>query len=279
MQVGDIRRAATSFNQPLGPGSRWFVEPAAQTISSDSDIFTSGNHRTDRITNATTSVSTIFGMRMGNTGVAQLAVGHEWYRSTPAISSRIEGTVKDTGNYARLALTFDSLDDANFPRHGYGVNAFAGATRYSTASDTVQSYGVNALVPVTFGRLTLLGIAAAAGSREDKGGYSLGGFLNLSGTPVGAVSGSQVAALAAVAYYRMGDVPRALGRAWYAGMSLEAGNAWARRADVRFGDVRKAASLFVGLDSSIGPLYLGWGHTFGGGSALYLFLGRPTDRN
>ena len=187
--------------------------------------------------------------------------------------------MKDTGNYARLALTFDSLDDANFPRHGYGVNAFAGATRYSTASDTVQSYGVNALVPVTFGRLTLLGIAAAAGSREDKGGYSLGGFLNLSGTPVGAVSGSQVAALAAVAYYRMGDVPRALGRAWYAGMSLEAGNAWARRADVRFGDVRKAASLFLGLDSSIGPLYLGWGHTFGGDSALYLFLGRPTDRN
>lgn len=29
----------------------------------------------------------------------------------------------------------------------------------------------------------------------------------------------------------------------------------------------------------IGPLYFAYGHTFGGDSALYLFLGRPTDRN
>jgi hypothetical protein len=28
----------------------------------------------------------------------------------------------------------------------------------------------------------------------------------------------------------------------------------------------------------IGPLYFGAGHTFGGQSALYLFLGRPTNR-
>jgi len=89
----------------------------------------------------------------------------------------------------------------------------------------------------------------------------------------------QVAVASAVAYYRMGDLPRAMGSAWYAGMSLEAGNAWARRSDMRFGDLRKAGSVFVGLDSIIGPLYLGWGHTFGGDSAFYLFLGRPTDHN
>ena len=42
---------------------------------------------------------------------------------------------------------------------------------------------------------------------------------------------------------------------------------------------RKAASVYLGLDSIIGPLYLGWGHTFGGDSAFYLFLGRPTAGN
>lgn len=90
---------------------------------------------------------------------------------------------------------------------------------------------------------------------------------------------SQAAVFAGVAYYRMGEVPRALGRSWYAGLSLEAGNAWARQADVRFGDMRKAGSLFLGLDSVIGPLYLGLGRTFGGDTAIYLFLGRPTDHN
>ncbi len=278
LQLGDVRRFATSLYQPLGPGSRWFVEPMFETIASDSDIFTTGNHRTDRITNATTGVAAVFGMRLGNTGVARVGVGHEWFRSTPSISSRVE-SVSDTGNYARVSLNFDSLDDANFPRYGYAAGAAAGATRYSSSDQTVQTVTVSSLVPFTYGRLTLLGLATAGYSRDDRGGFGLGGFLNLSGTPIGAVAGSQVIAGSAVAYYRMGELPRALGRAWYAGMSLEAGNAWARRSDVRFGDLRKAGSLFLGLDSIIGPLYLGWGHTFGGDSAFYLFLGRPTDHN
>ena len=37
-------------------------------------------------------------------------------------------------------------------------------------------------------------------------------------------------------------------------------------------------SLFLGLDSIIGPLYLAYGKTFGGDSAFYLFLGRPANR-
>jgi NTE family protein len=143
----------------------------------------------------------------------------------------------------------------------------------------VQSAFFQALFPVTYGRLTLLGIAATERSRADRGGFSLGGFLNLSGTPVGGISGSQAAYIAGLAYYPVGELPRALGRSWYAGVSLEAGNVWARRSDMAFGDLRKAGSIFLGLDTIIGPLYLGWGRTFGGDSALYLFLGRPTAAN
>jgi NTE family protein len=171
------------------------------------------------------------------------------------------------------------VDDANFPRRGYIVDATTASYWYSSGSGSpVQTYAAQALVPVTFDRLTLLGLVAAARSKDDRGGFSLGGFLNMSGTPAGAISGSQAAIAAAVAYYRMGEAPRGLGRSWYAGASLEAGNAWGRRADIDAGSLKKAASVFIGLDSILGPLYLGWGHTFGGDSAFYLFLGRPTDR-
>jgi NTE family protein len=84
---------------------------------------------------------------------------------------------------------------------------------------------------------------------------------------------------AAVAYFRMGELPRAVGKSWYAGVSLEAGNAWAKRSDAHLSDVRKSASVFLGVDSVIGALYLGYGHTFSGDSAFYLFLGGPTGRN
>jgi NTE family protein len=60
---------------------------------------------------------------------------------------------------------------------------------------------------------------------------------------------------------------------------MEAGNAWAKSSDVSARDLRKAASAFLAFDTNLGPLFVGWGHTFGGDSAIYLFLGRPTDRN
>ena len=280
IQIGDIRRFMTSFFQPLGPGSAWFVEPIVESLQSNSDIFGLGNRRTDRITHAVTTVAGSLGRRIGNSGVARFVAGHERYRATPAISSSLEGTVKDSGDFARLALTFDALDDANFPRRGYIVNASTQTNRYSSATGSpVQTYSLQAILPVTFGRFTLTGFAAAARSRDDRGGFNLGGFLNLSGTPVGAVSGSQAAIAGAAAYYRVGELPRALGRNWYAGVSLEAGNAWQRRSDIDLGNVRKATSLFFGFDTIIGPLYLGWGHTFGDDSAFYLFLGRPQERN
>ena len=121
LQIGDVRRFMTSLYQPLGPGSPWFVEPIVETIQSDFDIFTEGSRRTDRITNATTSAGVTLGRRLGSTGVARIAMGHEWYRSEPLISSRLEGTTKDSGNFARLGITFDTLDNPNFPRDGYIV--------------------------------------------------------------------------------------------------------------------------------------------------------------
>jgi NTE family protein len=77
----------------------------------------------------------------------------------------------------------------------------------------------------------------------------------------------------------MGELPRVLGRGWYTGMSLEAGDAWYRSTGFRWGEVKKAGSLFVGLDTIAGPFYAGWGKTYRGDSTFYLFLGRPTDHN
>ncbi len=279
LQLGYVRRFATSFYQPLGPGSPWFVEPLLETVQSDTDIFMQGSRRTDRITNAATSASATLGRRLGNSGVARFAVGYQHLRSTPAISSRFEGTVKDDAKFARLNVTFDTIDDSNFPHRGHLVAAQTQTVKYdSIPGAPVQAWEISALFPVTYGRLTLLALADVGGSRDDRGGFGLGGFLNLSGTPPGAIAGSQAAIVTGLAYYRIAELPRAVGRGIYAGFSLEAGNAWQRRSDIGW-NLRKAASLFLGLDTIIGPLYFGYGRTFGGDSAVYLFLGRPTTRN
>ena len=186
--------------------------------------------------------------------------------------------MKDSGDFLRLFVIFDTLDDANFPRHGYYAAAATATTIYSSDKDhPVQTLQAQFQLPLTFDRLTFLGLGFLGRSKDDRGGFGLGGFLSLSGTPVNAVSGSQSGILAGLAYYRMGELPRAMGKSWYAGMSLEAGNAWARSSDIKLSDTRKAISFFLGLDTILGPLYVGYGHTFGGDSAAYLFLGRITN--
>jgi NTE family protein len=280
LTLGDTRRIATSFFQPLGPGSPWFAEAQVGSVKFSSDLFDAGFRRTDRITLTQTGVSGALGLRLGTSGVTRLGAGYERYRVTPLISSNLEGITRDSARYVRGSVRFDTLDDANFPRRGYVVEGFTSSVRYAEAGgDPVQTYQVGGVFPLTFGRLTFLGLANAARSVDDRGGFGLGGFLNLSGTPAGAVTGSQAVMLAGLAYYRLGEfLPRALGRSLYAGFSLEAGNAWQRKSDIDYGRVRKAGSVFLGFDSIIGPMYFGWGHTYGGSSALYLFLGRPVDQ-
>jgi len=61
----------------------------------------------------------------------------------------------------------------------------------------------------------------------------------------------------------------------YLGATLEAGNVWDDRDDMAFDDLIVAGSVFVGLDSPIGPVYFAYGHAEGGNDSVYLFLGQP----
>ena len=278
--LGDTRRFSTSFFQPLGAGGPWFAEAMLENAKFSNDLFDAGYRRTDRITQARSTVLALLGLRLGNSGVARIGGGYDRYRTAPLIGTSLEGTTRDSATFAVAGMRFDTLDDPNFPRRGYVMEGITTSLRYrEQGGDKVETYQFGGVFPLTFGRLTFLALVNAARSRDDRGGFGLGGFLSLSGTPVGAVTGSQAAMLATLGYYRLGEfLPRAIARSAYVGMSLEAGNAWRSKSDIEYSRVKKAGSVFLGLDSIIGPMYFAWGRTSGGQSAFYLFLGRPTDQ-
>jgi NTE family protein len=280
VQLGSTRRFSTSFYQPLAPGSPWFVEPLVQYEQTDVDLFGPGTQRTDRVTIGRWDLLANVGRRLGNIAVARIGLGRELDRTTPAISSRLEGASKQSGTYARFGGSVDTLDDANFPRHGYLFEGNATRVLYGSGdSRDVDTYVLSLLTAATVGRLSFLESIFAGRSRDDRSAFSLGGFLNMTGTPAGSIVGSQAALVSVIAFYRMGDLPPALGRGWYAGASIEVGNVWARRSDVGFGDLRKAGALVFGFDTVAGPLYLAWGHTHHGHSSVIVLLGGPSQRN
>ena len=104
--------------------------------------------------------------------------------------------------------------------------------------------------------------------------FPLGGFLRLSGLARGELSGPHAGFARLVWYRRSGetgggvfDVPL------YIGASLEAGNVWQERSDVSTGSLLTNGSLFIGLDTYFGPLYIAAGLAERGNRNFYLSLG------
>jgi NTE family protein len=106
--------------------------------------------------------------------------------------------------------------------------------------------------------------------------FQLGGLGRLSGLIPNQLTGRNIA-LSTLAYYRrLNEID--LFRA-YAGFTLEAGNVWDRSQDIGFDDLRYSASVFVGADTPIGPVYFAVGHNDGGDNAVYFYVGNPFTSN
>ncbi|MGH8586112.1 MAG: hypothetical protein ACREWE_08030 [Gammaproteobacteria bacterium] len=62
----------------------------------------------------------------------------------------------------------------------------------------------------------------------------------------------------------------------YAGVSLEYGNVYEDRDDISLtpGNALLAGSVFLGVDTVLGPMYLAYGHAEQGNDSIYLYLGR-----
>jgi NTE family protein len=101
--------------------------------------------------------------------------------------------------------------------------------------------------------------------------FRLGGFLNLSGLNPDELIG-QNSGIATVAHYqRIGDIALL---PTYIGASAEFGNTWQDESDVSLDSSIFAGSVFVGVDTILGPVYLAVGLADTGQHALYFYIGR-----
>jgi NTE family protein len=177
-----------------------------------------------------------------------------------------------------VRFTYDRLDDVNFPHRGQLASLqWTGERNVSGAERPSDQVTLNYLGAYTLGRNTVSFSASGGMTLQSRvtdinSLFSLGGFLDLSGLRVNSLIGPDFGIARVVAYRQIGrggpgylDVPT------YLGLSLEAGNVWKKRS---FGSTQKDASVFIGLDTLIGPVYLASGFDDHGNQAFYLFLGR-----
>lgn len=104
--------------------------------------------------------------------------------------------------------------------------------------------------------------------------FALGGLLNLGGFRTGQLHGQRFALLRSGFYRRLRDLQAELGRGVYAGVFLEAGNAWGADTDTSLDDLHGSLTLLIGADTVLGPLLFGYGRADIGGGRFYVTIGK-----
>ena len=100
----------------------------------------------------------------------------------------------------------------------------------------------------------------------------LGGLTNLSGFTENQLYAPQTGLARVIYYRRLTNAQQLFSVPVYLGGSLEAGGVWGSR-DQFGNNVLGAGSIFLGVDTFLGPIFLGYGYAQGGRNSAYLTFG------
>ena len=278
LRLGTDPLIASEFYQPLRFDSRIFIAPGIRVEQYNRNLFVM-NDAVARLRFSEAQLSFDAGASIGTAGEFRIGL----YRGIGEARVKtgdpsIPNTDFDTGGLL-TRLKFDTFDDAQFPRHGLRTGITWNSSRPTLGADTqYDTIDFNFTTAMSYGKNTwLIGVEYATtldSLSPVQDFFQLGGFLRLSGLERGQLIGPH-SGLARVVYFRqLGDSAGGLLQVpLYLGASIEAGNAWQTRSDISFGSTLTNGSLFFGMDTFFGPIYLAAGHAENGDTNFYLFIG------
>lgn len=173
----------------------------------------------------------------------------------------------------------DSMNSLTFPSAGTRFDLrWERSLETLGASDGGEYAGVDFLAASGNGRdNVLLGLTAESvlsGDRFLAQGVALGGISRLSGFERDELVGEHAALVRGVYYRYLGrDPDRLIDLPLFAGVTLEAGNVWEDSKSVSAQDLVYGGSVFIALDSVVGPIGLAYGANTDGKDAFYLSIG------
>ena len=287
LAVGSTSGISSELFLPLAQYSGWFVMPHISDLARD--LYVSQEQTLlAKYRLHTFDYGADFGRQFGNWGEIRVGALREQGHYVLAIGDPTDPQLPEQSftpynlHEYFVRLTYDRLDDINFPRRGQQAvvqySAYRNASGIVQVADQVTGSYIGAY---SFGRDTLA-FSAAGGTTLQANvtdlnlQFPLGGFLNLSGLRADSLLAPNYGIARALYYRQIGrggpgyfDLPT------YLGLSLEMGNVWQNRNEASFGNTERDASVWLGLDTFIGPVYIAAGFDTHGNQQYYLFLGRP----
>ena len=276
-QIGDQQELYSEFYQPLDIGSRYFVAPyldlGSQNIEATLENDPVAEYRLQRY-----GFGINLGRQIGTYGEVRAGVGKAWGKADVRIGDQDLPSVSFNEGFYELKYSFDTLDNVYFPHSGEDISLTLRNYDKSLDSDSnYRQWELNVDKALSSGADTLVLGGRYGRTLNDAdvvtSSFVLGGARQLSGFRQDSVSGQNISLMRMVYYRRL--TPRAylpLDFPLYIGGSLERGRAWNNDNDFDSGYIN-AASIFLGLETPLGPLNLSYGANSEQQKAVYLNLG------
>ncbi len=281
-QVGQNNIFAVDWYQPLTTAGDWFVAPQAEYTSfTASPLSPAGVEESEyRVREALGGVDVGYNWgfngqgRMGyraGTGRTNLQIGDP--NSFPDNNFTL--------SYALASLDYDSLDDVNFPTQG--VRATVAGTNSAEglgASDDYQQTELLLAGAQSWGRNSFLISSRAQLNMKDdapiQAEYLTGGFLNLSGYQQNSILTENYWLNKVVAYRLVSNKNWLVSVPVRIGGSVEMASLASDYSDINLtpSDQIFAGSVFIGISTILGPVYVAYGQAEGGQQSAYFFLGK-----
>ena len=280
LQVGTTSRISTEFYQPLEPSQTFFLTPSAEALRRSQDVF-SGTQRIATYDIRMAAAGLALGAQFTKYGMVQLGVVRNTMRATLDTGPLALAPPPESQSYTGLVVqgSVDQLDNLNFTRSGYAANfqvlgANAGSSDGSGFGRAIASGTfATSLGEHTFNFGFTAGSRLGANPMPTPLFFQWGGLLRQSGYPTGALLGEDIAFARLMYYKRL--FRWSLLDGVYGGMSLEIGRVGRPLIPGNDSGTLRSGALLLGVDTPLGPLYLGYGRTTQGIGSFYLNLGRP----
>jgi len=280
LQVGRTSSFISEFYQPLNDQAFVFIAPRLSFERRVTDLYQGSSRIASYRVN-----SSLAGVDLGSqfTRYGEMRLGVVGGVLTPELDTGPQNlspgnTNIDQGAF-RAQLILDQLDSTIFPRTGWGggIHMFNSNSTIG-ADDNYTKWDVDGTFVRSFGKHTF-NFSAKAGGRIGSDvlpRYDLfqwGGFLQMSGYATGQLVGEDIKFARLLYYHKI--LEGSLLEGIYGGISIEAGQIGTPLVPGSPDGVLGSSCVYLGVDTPIGPIYLGYGRAIDSNDSVYFYLGRP----
>ena len=281
VRIGENPRIYAELYQPLDDSLSYFaVANAAYLMRNINTYNDKGEILTQyRVQSAQFGLGA--GRQFGNWGEVRVGLHREHGNVKIAIGDpSVPENIYNRGS-VQASVAYSRLDNYIFPLRGTDASLLWSYNLKALGSDIdEQALGLSWMTAFTWGKYTFIPALDIKTMLDDdnmdvQDTFPLGGFLNLSGFSTNEIYGRHTGLARLVAYREIGSAGMgALKMPLYIGLSAEAGNVWNKRSDINFESLILAGSIFLGIKTYLGPVYLAYGQAQRSHSSIYLNVGQ-----